>query len=188
MAWWQPGGTDDAAWAARMRAGDEAAFSALYHRHAGPLYRFALRMCGQETVAEDAVQEAFLALIRGGGGGFDASRGSLGAYLYGIVRRQVYRCLGAAPETEPLEDDVAQEFEGDPLEGLTRREQVDQVRQALQGLPPHYREVVVLCDLEEASYADAADRLGCAVGTVRSRLSRARAMLWERLQRVRCSL
>jgi len=188
MSWLEAGRGDDAAWAGRMRAGDEAAFAGLYHKHAGPLYRFALRMCGSETLAEDAVQEAFLALIRGGAGGFDAARGSLAAYLHGIVRRQVYRQLGAVPGSEPLEDDTAQEFEADPLEGLTRREQVEQVRQALQGLPPHYKEVVVLCDLEEMSYAEAADRLGCAIGTVRSRLSRARAQLWGRLQRVRCSL
>jgi RNA polymerase sigma-70 factor (ECF subfamily) len=56
------------------------------------------------------------------------------------------------------------------------------VRQAVLALPPHYREVVVLCDLHEMSYADASLALGCAVGTVRSRLHRARALLVERLR------
>jgi RNA polymerase sigma-70 factor (ECF subfamily) len=56
------------------------------------------------------------------------------------------------------------------------------VRQAVLALPPHYREVVVLCDLHEMSYADAAEALGCAVGTVRSRLHRARALLVEKLR------
>ena len=170
-----------------MRAGDEAAFSALYRRHAGPLYRFALRMSGDAALAEDAVQDAFMALVRSSGSGFDAERGSLSAYLYGIVRRQVFRHLGAMPDFEPLKDEAVamQEIESDPLEGLTRREQAAQVRQALEALPAHYREVVVLCDLEEVSYAAAAEYLNCAIGTIRSRLSRARAMLWGRLQHVR---
>ena len=188
--WVESGAADDASWILRMRAGDEAAFTALYRRHAGPLFRFALRMSGNSALAEDAVQDAFMALVRSAGGGFDPERGTLSAYLYGIVRRQVFRHLGAAPDFEPLEDDaaVSHEVASDPLEGLTRREQAAQVRLALEALPAHYREVVVLCDLEEVSYAAAADYLNCAVGTVRSRLSRARAMLWGRLQHVRSGI
>jgi RNA polymerase sigma-70 factor (ECF subfamily) len=64
---------------------------------------------------------------------------------------------------------------------LTRRESIDEVRRAVLSLPPVYREAVVLCDLGDASYEDAALALGCPVGTVRSRLSRARAMLAKKL-------
>ncbi|HKG23879.1 MAG TPA: sigma factor-like helix-turn-helix DNA-binding protein, partial [Blastocatellia bacterium] len=70
----------------------------------------------------------------------------------------------------------------DPLGDLTRSEAIESVRQAVLALPPHYREVVALCELQEMSYVDAANALGCAVGTVRSRLHRARALLTERLR------
>jgi RNA polymerase sigma-70 factor (ECF subfamily) len=69
-----------------------------------------------------------------------------------------------------------------PLDELTRTEMVDAVRRAVLSLPERYREVVVLCDLEELSYVESAQILGCAVGTVRSRLHRARALLLEKLQ------
>jgi RNA polymerase sigma-70 factor (ECF subfamily) len=69
----------------------------------------------------------------------------------------------------------------DPLIDLTRREGIENLRRAVQALPRRYREVVVLCDLEEVDYADAAIALGCPIGTVRSRLHRARALLLEKL-------
>ena len=71
---------------------------------------------------------------------------------------------------------------GDPLDELTRSELIEGVRQAVLALPQHYRETVVLCDLHELSYQETAAVLGCAVGTVRSRLHRARALLVERLR------
>ena len=64
---------------------------------------------------------------------------------------------------------------------LTRREGLETLRRAVQALPRRYREVVVLCDLEEVDYADAAVALGCPIGTVRSRLHRARGLLLEKL-------
>jgi RNA polymerase sigma-70 factor (ECF subfamily) len=69
----------------------------------------------------------------------------------------------------------------DPLADLTRDEMVEAVRRAVLALPAHYREVVLLCYLHELSYAEAADVIGCELGTVRSRLHRARALLAERL-------
>ena len=71
---------------------------------------------------------------------------------------------------------------GDLMADVTRKETIDSVRKAVLSLPEHYREVVVLCDLQEMDYAEAAAALGCAVGTVRSRLHRARAMLLEKLR------
>lgn len=171
---------------ARIKKGDEVAFLEVYRRHQGMVYRYALRMCGSAETADDVTQEVFLALIRGAGS-FDPSRGTLASYLFGTARRQVFRRLGQDSEV-PLEDEDAGQVADQgvhPLDGLERAEQVALLRQALSALPPHYREAVVLCDLEETSYADAAERLGCAVGTVRSRLNRARALLTERLNAVR---
>ncbi|HEV2762794.1 MAG TPA: sigma factor, partial [Pyrinomonadaceae bacterium] len=69
----------------RLRGGDEEAFVALYWRRQGGVYRFALQMCGSEAVAEDVVQEVFVALMQDSGN-FDPERGSLAAYLYGMAR------------------------------------------------------------------------------------------------------
>lgn len=166
----------------KLQEGDERAFELLYERHQSPLYRYALRMSGSETVAEDVVQEAFLILIRGARG-FDPAHGSLQSYLYGIGRNLLAQRM-REPSMEGL-DGVDVATESDPLDGLTREEQMEMVRKALVTLPVEYREAVVLCDLEEMSYADAAELQGCPVGTIRSRLSRAREMLTARVQELR---
>jgi RNA polymerase sigma-70 factor (ECF subfamily) len=72
----------------------------------------------------------------------------------------------------------------DILGDLTRQETVEQVRSAVLCLPAVYREAVVLCDLQDLSYQDAAAVLDCPVGTVRSRLNRARALLKQKLSTV----
>lgn len=75
--------------------------------------------------------------------------------------------------------------EGDPLGDLTRGETIQSLRDSILALPAHYREVVVLCELHEMSYIEAANVVGCAVGTVRSRLHRARALLVEKVRAAR---
>ena len=173
----------------RMRAGEEEAFLALYRRRQGGIYRFALRMSGSEAMAEDVTQEVFLTLVRGDGQ-YDAARGSFSSYLFGIARNQLFKRFEKdrllTPLTEPDEDSARDHpiVWANPLGELARRETIASVRQAVLGLPVHYREVVVLCDLHEMSYADAAVALGCAVGTVRSRLHRARGLLADRLRGV----
>ena len=171
-------------------AGDEDAFAALYRRRQAGVYRFALQMSGSEALAEDVVQEVFMVLMRDAHK-YDPTRGSLAAYLYGVARNLVLRALqkdrplvAFSDETEDAEACVAEGMvsHDDPLGDLTRGETVARVRQAVLALPAHYREVVVLCELHEMSYADAATALGCAVGTVRSRLHRGRAMLIEKLR------
>ena len=119
----------------------------------------------------------FLALIESGSA--DGSRGPLLSFLYGIARNRVLRRIEKERVTEP----VGEEYAGgeDLLDDLTRRETVEQVRRAVVSLPEAYREAVVLCDLENTSYEDAAAALECPVGTVRSRLSRGRAMLAQKL-------
>jgi len=171
----------------QMRCGDEQAFLALYRRRQAAIYRFALHMSGSAAAAEDVTQEVFLALIREDCG-YDPERGSLSGYLFGIARKQVLRLLDrgrADVAIEPAGDDMGMPelaVSPDQLADLTRREGVESLRRAIQSLPRRYREVVALCDLEELDYADAAVALACPVGTVRSRLHRARALLLEKLQ------
>lgn len=174
-----------------MSAGDEDAFTTLYRRRHGGVYRFALQMSGSEAIAEDVTQEVFMVLMRDAQN-YDPSRGSLAAYLYGIARNHVLRAFEKDRSFVALSDDAedgdaSNVHEGliandDPLGDLTRGEMVERLRQAVLALPAHYREVVVLCELHEMSYLETADALGCAVGTVRSRLHRARSMLVEKMR------
>lgn len=172
-----------------LAVGDESAFTALYRQHQPPIYRFALLMSGSAMVAEDVTQEVFLVLMRDAHR-YDASRGTLGAYLYGIARKQVLRSqsrnhshvslsASAADENEEVPTLIAAD---DPLRDCARREVILRVRQAVLALPAKYREVVVLCDFQELSYAEAASALDCAIGTVCSRLHRGHALLLERLR------
>jgi RNA polymerase sigma-70 factor (ECF subfamily) len=171
----------------RLRAGQEQAFVALYHRRQPSLYRFALQMSGSPPVAEDVTQEVFLALLREECG-YDPERGSLAAYLFGIARKLLLRQFERRRSDVGL--DTGAEEAGsaeladvsDPLADLTARERIEALRRAVSSLPRRYREVVVLCDLEEMDYAEAAAALGCPIGTVRSRLHRARLLLAGKLR------
>jgi RNA polymerase sigma-70 factor, ECF subfamily len=172
-----------------MQAGDENAFTTLYRRRQGNIYRFVLEMSGSAPLAEDVTQEVFMALIRESRG-FDPSRGSLCGYLLGMARHHALRLLKRdqtyvlAPQAEEGGrewGDAAPGSGEDPHSAMSRRETVRSVRQAILSLPEHYREAVVLCDLNEMSYEDTASVLGCSVGTVRSRLHRGRALLLQKL-------
>ena len=172
-------------------AGDEEAFVTLYRRRHGGIYRFALHMSGSQTIAEDVTQEVFMVLMRESHG-YDTTRGALSSYLYGIARNHVLRSLDRNRPFVSINEtdgDEAAEIvneqlvaQDDPLDELARNETIAAVRQAVLALPAHYREVVVLCDLQEMSYMEAAAVLDCAVGTVRSRLHRARVLLTEKLR------
>jgi RNA polymerase sigma-70 factor (ECF subfamily) len=166
--------------------GDEEAFTALYRRRQGPVYRFALHMSASPQVAEEVTQEVFLFLLQRGRD-FDPERGVLAAYLFGVARNYVRRAMEksyseSAVTTPAEEDDPSLVTEIDPLENIARNQTSKAVWKAVLSLPEHYREVVVLCDLQELSYADAALALGCALGTIRSRLHRAHEMLVRKLQ------
>ena len=176
----------------RIRSGDEEAFLGLYRRRQAAIYRFILHISGSSTVAEDITQEVFLTLLREECG-YDPDRGTLSGYLFGIARKLVLRQLERGRVDVPLETDAEDAslpelaVVQDPLGDLTQRETLEALRRAVATLPRRYREVVVLCDLEEVDYADAAAALGCPIGTVRSRLHRARALLLEKLNRERPS-
>src|SRR5215472_2462501 len=174
----------------RMHSGDEQAFVSLYRKRQAAIFRFALHMGGSESLAEDITQEVFLAVIRDGCG-YDPARGSLSGYLYGIARKLMLRHIERGRLDVTLESDLEDTalpemaVEDDPLLDLTHREGIEALRRAVLALPRRYREVVVLCDLEEVDYAEAAVVLGCPIGTVRSRLHRARALLLEKLTKER---
>ena len=182
--------TNDEALLRLMLAGDADALAELYDRRQPSVYRFALRMSGSHAVAEDVTQDVFMALIRDADG-YDSSRGSVAAYLYGMARNRVLKRLARDRSFVSLNDEAADEAAGgdarfitgdDPLAELARSETIEAVRQAILALPPHYREVVVLCNMQEMNYEQAAAIVGCPVGTVRSRLHRARAMLISKLR------
>jgi RNA polymerase sigma-70 factor (ECF subfamily) len=176
----------------RLSGGDEGAFTALYRRHQPAVFRFAFHMTGRQEVAEEVTQDVFLNVIRQPGR-FDPEKGSIVGFLLGIARNLALRWLERERAYVELGDEertAPEDGACDVLSRLTRDEAISAVRRAVLSLPPVYREAVVLCDLEDASYASAADVLGVPVGTVRSRLNRGRSMLVQRLggkSAARCS-
>lgn len=168
----------------RTAAGDRDAFAAIYQRHHAAIYRFARLMTGSGPLAEDVVQEVFLVLMRNAAH-YDASRAALSTYLYGVARRHTRRRLARERRFVAFEDDETlrhRTTEDRPPE-IERRDELMRLRRAILGLPSRYREVLVLCEIHDVSYTDAAATIGCAVGTVRSRLHRARRLLGEKMQR-----
>jgi RNA polymerase sigma-70 factor (ECF subfamily) len=171
---------DEARLVRRMRRGDETAFATLFAVHQAAIHRYALQMCGP-AAADDVVQEVFLALLRQADR-YDPARGAVRTYLYGIARYHILKRAAASGVESALdEDDDQAAVPATALDDLSRAETVDQVRQAVHSLPPAYREVVVLCELHEMDYETAASIIDCPVGTVRSRLHRARRLLMAKL-------
>lgn len=166
--------------------GDEEAFLALYRRHQGAVFRFALHMSGCREIAEEVTQEVFLTMLAEARQ-YVAERGPFQAYLIGIARNQVRRQLRHAREMAAEWLEARAEPQGNSgeqlLDELSRAQELSALRAAILSLPPNYREVVVLCDLEGVEYAQAALQIGCPVGTVRSRLHRARSILEAKLRR-----
>ena len=172
---------------ARMKRGEEEAFVQLYRRHKDAVYRLALLYSGSGAHAADVTQETFVHFITQPGQ-FDPQRGTLCAWLCGVARNMARKAAGGREDaTDPgeLGDDSALDEEridrDTPLERILRGETAEHVRRAVAALAPHYRDVLILCELSELSYAEAAQLCGIDVGTVRSRLSRARAKLAQHL-------
>lgn len=165
----------------RARGGEREAFGFLYRRHQAYVYRFARTMTGSSAVAEDIVQEVFLALMRDLKR-YDAARAGLRTYLFGIARnlaRYKARSVRRLISLDQVEE--VSTFE-DPGAALSANQETRQLRRCLAGLPARYREVIILCDLQELDYAATAAVVGVPIGTVRSRLHRGRQMLIERLR------
>jgi len=172
-----PASTDhglDARLMAGVAAGQEQAFVDLYARRHADVYRFAFAMARSRSLAQDVVQEVFLAVLEGAAR-FDGRKGSVRAWLFGCARHVVIDRLRLERRWT---DQIAETAEPDGhADRVHSQQRVARLHAAVTELPIEYREAVVLCDLEELSYADAATVLGCPIGTVRSRLHRARALL-----------
>ena len=170
-------------------AGNEGAFLLLYERMKGGIFRYAFYMTNSKSAAEEVTQEVFISLLRDGRR-YRETQGEVGAFAFGIARNFVRRIERRERAYQPLpSDETLEKLSGSLVSGLEglpgqviRDELVESVRAAIASLPEHYRQVVVLCDLCELSYAEAASRLECAVGTIRSRLNRGHTLLAQKLK------
>jgi len=173
----------DAALAARVACGDAAALTPLYQRHRGAVYRFALVWSGSAAVAADVTQDVFVHLL-GHANDYDAARGPLLPWILGIARNHVHKRAGVDARYSPEGDelDLAESPDLPHDEALDGQRELDRLRAAIAALPPHYRDVLVLVELAERSYAEAAAICGCELNTVRSRLFRARALIARTLR------
>jgi RNA polymerase sigma-70 factor (ECF subfamily) len=203
----EPVETRDVELLRRLAAGDDDAFLEFYRRHQGGLFRYAMHMSGRPQSAADVVQETFLTLIRHTSN-YDEAKGTPGAFLYGIARNHLRKLREKEGRYVPLTDEFdkglsvaengapshtngnshspARAVQAEMIqEGLERAQIAEMLREAIQTLPDHYREPVTLCDLQGKSYGEAAALLDCPVGTVRSRLNRARSILLDKLRPAR---
>ncbi len=163
--------------AAPLGPADQQRFRSLVLPHMDAAYNFARYLSRDASLAEDLVQDAFLRAFKGFAG---FRGGDPKAWLFAIVRsshltwaRSRGAGMTAAPdalEDTPAEDDT-------PEQALVRQGEVDTVRGAISALPEPFRETLVLRELEELSYREIAEVTGAPIGTVMSRLARARAML-----------
>jgi RNA polymerase sigma-70 factor (ECF subfamily) len=157
----------------------------LYQRHGRALLRFSSAMCHSRQAAEDMVHDTFVALLRGPNL-FDPAQGSVFGYLCGVLRHRVSRHFRHEKRLVALDlNDEGAHQQSSPADGpadeIARSEMSLAFRRAILELPLQHREVIALCDLEELPYATVANVLDCPIGTVRSRLHRARALLTLRL-------
>lgn len=165
--------------------GDEAAFLLLYERHRTPVFRFACRMLGSPQQAEDVTQECFLSILRRPEA-FRAERASLRTYLCAIARHLALKLLRKRGQETVVDEPPVDAGDpapgprpGDQLQAVLDDEAAGAVRRAVEALPPLQREAVVLFEYQEMSLADIAAVCETDVGTIKSRLHRAR----ERLRR-----
>ncbi len=173
----------------RAAKGDEEAFTVVYRRHQAAIYRFALRMTGSAWAAEEIVQDVFMTLVRTPEK-YDARLGTVSAFLYGVARNRVLKYRERLPRELALEEKnedgsgsgVILKDTLTPAVWAEKRERTAQVRAAVLELPEEFREAVVLCELQDMSYEEAAAVAGCPIGTIRSRLHRGRALLLAKLE------
>jgi RNA polymerase sigma factor (sigma-70 family) len=176
---------DDSDHMARLAAGDVTAVRELYQRHGRALLRFSSAMCRSRQAAEDMVHDTFVALLREPIR-FDPAQGTVFGYLCGVLRHRVSRHFRHEKRLVALDTDDESgpqhaSTNDCPVEKIARGEMTLAFRRAILELPLQHREIIALCDLEELPYATVANILACPVGTVRSRLYRARALLTLRL-------
>lgn len=173
-----------------MRDGDVAAFQRLYQRHQGPIYRYALMRCGQSALAADVVQDVFMGLLSKSYR-YDAGLGNLQNFLFGVSRNLLLKQDQAERRHQPLPgfgeedgEEVLMSETTEPTDVIFHQQMTEHVRQAVSVLRPHYRDVIILYELQELSYAEIAVICDIDIGTVRSRLSRARAAILQYSERL----
>jgi RNA polymerase sigma-70 factor (ECF subfamily) len=164
---------------ADIAAGVEQAFVDLYKRRQRDVYRFAFAMARSRSFAQDVTQEVFLNVLENASR-FVAAKGSVRAWLYGCARHVVLDRLRLERRWTDAMPPEQTDFDHD--ERLHADQRIERLHAALARLPVEYREALVLCELEELSYAETAAVLGCPLGTVRSRLHRGRALLAAMLE------
>lgn len=184
----QPGQSDDAAILERARAGDADAFNALVRAHERPMYSLAYRLLGNADDAADAIQDAFVNAFRA----LRQFRGEeVRPWLFRIAVRCCYDQLRRRKRRR---EDSLEQTSGDdhwdppsapgegPESNALRTETARAIQQALMELPIEHRTMVILCDVQGLSYEEAAEAASIELGTVKSRLSRARARLRDMLR------
>lgn len=177
----------------RAASGEDAAFESLVRHFEGMVYSFALQSLRRREDAEDATQEVFLKLWRTLGTWRDEA--SVKTYIMRIARNTVIdmirRRIAHPTDSLTVEDDDGEESQLDiadtdttsnPAADYARREQIAEVRRAIDELEPEHREIIILRDINGLSYAEIAEATGLYPGTVKSRLSRAREKLKEILK------
>lgn len=176
---------------ARLKAGDQAAYAQLVEEQAARIYRLALRMMGNETDAEDVLQETFLSAFRS----IDSfeERSSLSTWLYRIATNAALMRLRRKEPEQVSVDEPLERDDGDllprqffdfcclPEDDLLRDEARAEMLRAIEELPATLRSVFVLRDIEGLSTEETASALDLSTSAVKSRLMRARLKLHERL-------
>lgn len=179
----------DAELVERIKQGDAKATDALLKRHETRVYRFGLRMCGNEDDARDVLQETLLAAFRN----LPTFRGDsqISTWLYQIARsfciKQRRRREGEPAAHESVEAQEVKKLAGDEPQGDSKthaREVGTLIQAAINTLQPDHREALVLRDVEGLSAEEAADVVGIEVGALKSRLHRARLALKQQLSAV----
>jgi RNA polymerase sigma-70 factor (ECF subfamily) len=184
----------EALFVSRLKANEDAAYDELVRMYSGPIYHVAYRMTGDAAEASDAVQDIFLKIFRNIGG--FKGEAALKTWIFKIAfseilnrlrwwkRRHRYATLSLdeSPNGNAPGDGFA-DAGPTPEEVLQAKEREDAIQQALRRLSHEHRSIIVLRDIEGFSYTEIADVLGISMGTVKSRLARARADLKKSLMR-----
>jgi RNA polymerase sigma-70 factor (ECF subfamily) len=169
---------------AQIRRGNQRALVEVYDRYQAPVYQFALAMSGDQSIAADITQDVFLLMLEQNVpfhafSGFNPEKGALEGYLLGVTRKLTRKVMRKQSRWLPVGEELpSRDFFAQKIEFSFS---LERLRSAIERLPVKYREAIVLCCLQERSYEQASAIIGCSMGTLASRLSRARKLLSERL-------
>ena len=157
---------------ARLQKRDEAAFEELIRQYEKKVYTLCFRMCGNSEDAEEAAQDAFLALWRG----IDRFRqeSTLSTWIYRLATNA---CIDTLRRRKKQSGSVSLDTSPQPQETVEHREAQKLLQEGLSALPEEYRKVLILREIEGLSYTEIAESASIELGTVKSRISRGRSLL-----------